>query len=224
MASAVTNTTTTVANNANTTVSDGSNPKSKLGSQDFMKLLLTELKYQDPTAPMDTDKMLSQTSQLSALEAQNATKDAMTAMTTAFQASAGYSMASSIGRLANTGVDTVTMTDGVAPAFDAYIPTNSAQASIIIKDGAGNVIKSNDFKNVSQGVITTTWDGTNAAGVKQPDGEYNVSIAYYDANGAAQTSKISTQPITAIRFTTAGNPELKVGSTYMPASSIKEIF
>jgi flagellar basal-body rod modification protein FlgD len=222
MASAVTNTATTVASNANTTV-DG-NPKSKLGSQDFMKLLLTELKYQDPTAPMDTDKMLSQTSQLSALEAQTATKDAMTAMTAAFQASAGYSMASSIGRLANTGKDTVTLTDGIAASFDAYIPTNSAQASIIIKDGSGNLVKSNDFQNVSQGVITTTWDGTNAAGVKQPDGDYNVSIVYYDTNGAAQTSKISTQPITAIRFTTAGNPELKVGSTYMPASSIKEIF
>ena len=40
----------------------------KLGKDDFMKLLLATLKYQDPTQPMDTGKLLEQTSTMTNME------------------------------------------------------------------------------------------------------------------------------------------------------------
>lgn len=40
----------------------------KLGKDDFMKLLLATLKYQDPTEPMDTAKLLEQTSTMTNME------------------------------------------------------------------------------------------------------------------------------------------------------------
>ena len=51
------------------------NPAGVLGKDDFLKLLLVELQHQDPTEPMDSGKILTQTSQLASLEsAQNTTK------------------------------------------------------------------------------------------------------------------------------------------------------
>ena len=47
------------------------NPKSKLDKDAFMKLFLKELEMQDPTDPMDTDKMLEQTAYLSTMEMNN---------------------------------------------------------------------------------------------------------------------------------------------------------
>ena len=44
------------------------NPNSQLDKDAFMKLFLTELEHQDPTSPMDTDKMLQQTAYLSTME------------------------------------------------------------------------------------------------------------------------------------------------------------
>ncbi|MCI6584706.1 MAG: flagellar hook capping protein [Mobiluncus sp.] len=41
---------------------------SKLGKDDFMKLLLATLKYQDPTQPMDTAQLLEQTSTMTNME------------------------------------------------------------------------------------------------------------------------------------------------------------
>jgi flagellar basal-body rod modification protein FlgD len=43
-------------------------PAQTMDSNVFMSLLVTQLKYQDPSAPMDTNQMMSQSIQLSMME------------------------------------------------------------------------------------------------------------------------------------------------------------
>jgi len=62
------------------------NENGKLDKDAFLKLFLTELQYQDPTEPMDSDKILTQTSQLTQLEAQEELKNAMESITAAMEA------------------------------------------------------------------------------------------------------------------------------------------
>lgn len=49
----------------------------KLDNTAFMKLFLEQLKNQDPTAPMETDKIITQTAQLTQVEMQEQTKQTM---------------------------------------------------------------------------------------------------------------------------------------------------
>lgn len=53
------------------------NDTSKLDNDAFMKLFLEQLKNQDPTAPMETDKIITQTAQLTQVEMQEKTKQTM---------------------------------------------------------------------------------------------------------------------------------------------------
>lgn len=49
----------------------GTNPstaKNELDGESFLKLLVAQLRYQDPTSPMDTTQMMAQTSQLATVE------------------------------------------------------------------------------------------------------------------------------------------------------------
>lgn len=221
MSSAVTNTNTTVTSSSNTTVS---NPGAQLDSQAFMKLLLTELQYQDPTSPMDTDKMLTQTSQLSALEAQNATKTAMQSMTTAFQTSANYSLSSAIGKMADTGLTTLAVSNGTGGTFDVYLPSDTLSSTVSIVDSTGNTTyKTFTYDAKSKGTFQVKWDGSNDAGSKVADGNYYVKVNYTTTDGTNGTTTIGAYPIDSVKIE-SGVPYFKVGSQYVPVASVQEIF
>ena len=59
----------TTRNAQNTPSIPGSGTGSRLGKQDFLKLLLAQLQNQDPLKPMDDTQMIAQMAQFSALEA-----------------------------------------------------------------------------------------------------------------------------------------------------------
>lgn len=220
MSSAVTNTSTNVTSSSNTT---SLNPKGQLQSQDFLKLLLVELQQQDPTSPMDTDKMLTQTSQLSTLEAQNATKSAMEAMTKSFQASAGYAMTSAIGKMATIGDASVNLEKGKNSSFEFYLPEAANGTTVVITDSNGTTVSTMNLGAQPLGVQNVTWDGTNMQGVQQDSGSYNVKVYYYDANGATKQTAPGKLPVESVKFTSSGEPELKVGTKYYTMSAIKEL-
>lgn len=53
---------------ASTLASTSRTGTQELGKDDFLKLLVTSLQYQDPSEPMSTSELMSQTTQLSSME------------------------------------------------------------------------------------------------------------------------------------------------------------
>jgi len=60
--------TDTVAKSGIYTTQPTRTPKQSLDSEAFMQLLVTQLRNQDPSSPMDTNQMISQTTQLAMME------------------------------------------------------------------------------------------------------------------------------------------------------------
>jgi flagellar basal-body rod modification protein FlgD len=197
--------------------------KTVLGKDDFMKLLLVELQHQDPTEPMDSDKILTQTSQLAGLEASENTNNALETLAAALGTSQQFSTVAAIGKTADLGSNAITLDEGSDSTFEVYFPDNIQQGNIQITDVNGNTLKTLDVGTNPKGVYKFTWDGTNTSGSELTSGVYYVSAAYTNPEGKALTTRMGAYPIESVKFDGATS-YVKVGSSYVELSKVKEIY
>lgn len=196
--------------------------KTALGKDDFMKLLLVQLQYQDPTAPMGADKILSQTSELSSLEASNNTKDAIKKLTKSLGSANQFSTIAAIGKTADLGNNSISHDKGSSSTFEVYFPKDVDSGTISITDKSGSEVGTVDVGTQSAGVHQFTWDGKNSSGADNDAGIYHVDASYKDKAGDELKTKLGTYPIEAVRFD-KGDTLVKLGSSYIPLSKVKEV-
>jgi len=199
------------------------NPKGVLGKDDFMKLLLVELQYQDPTEPTDTEKILTQTSQLASLESADNTNEALENLAASLSSSQQFSTISAIGKTADLGSDAIAHDKATESNFEVYFPNAVQQGTVSITDADGNTVKTLDVGTNPAGVYQFTWDGTDNLGNQVESAIYHVNAQYTDENGATQQTRLGAYPIESVRFD-QGKTLVKVGSNYVPLENIKEVY
>ena len=215
---------TTLATSTNLVDSPaGTNPKGVLGKDDFLKLLLVELQYQDPTEPMDSEKILSQTSQLATLEASENTNKSLEALSASLLSSAQFSTVSAIGKIADTGSNGMIYEQGQSPNFEIYFPEAIASGNVEIKDSNGNLVRTIPIAPNEKGVYSFDWNGVTDAGNAADSGVYYVEASYANPNGQTLKTRAGAYPIESVRFED-GQSLLKLGSSYVPFESIVEIY
>ncbi len=211
---------------ANTTTSSTtSSSSSSLNKDDFLSLLLTELQHQDPTDPMDSDKILTQTSQLASLEASENTTTALTELSDKLTASTDMNAVSAIGKMASLGSSAITLSSSNAD-FEVYFPTEITDGTMTIKDTNGNTVKTIDLGDAAagkSGVVAFNWDGIDNDGNQLDDGYYSVTATYTDANGDAKTTQTGVYPVESVRYQD-GSTYVKLGSNYYAISDVVEFY
>ena len=201
----------------------GTNPNGILGKDDFLKLLLVELQYQDPTDPMDSDKILSQTSQLATLESAENTNKSLEALSASLLTSTQFSTVGAIGKIADTGSNGMLFEQGQTPNFEIYFPDAIAAGNVEIKDSNGNVVKTIHIAPNDKGVYSFDWNGVTDAGNGADSGVYYIEASYSNPAGENLKTRAGAYPIESIRFED-GESLLKLGSSYVPFNSIVEIY
>ncbi|MDL2346127.1 flagellar basal body rod modification protein [Campylobacter hyointestinalis] len=205
----------------NNVAGTGTNPNATLDKDAFMKLLLTELQYQDPTEPMDSAKMLEQTSQLATLEMQENTNKVMKQLTKQMQGSLSMTAMSALGKIANlsNAISKDTATSSVD--FKLYFDNSAKFGNVEIYDSTGNVVKTIPFKELNEGINEFTWDGTDNDGLQTLPGEYLIKASYTDTSDQKQESVIGSYPVEAVKFVD-GVAQVKIAGEYVAIDKITE--
>lgn len=220
---AITSTGLNAATNAEYVAKTDTTNKNVLSKDDFLKLFLVELQHQDPTEPMDSEKILTQTSQMSSLESAENTNKALENLTTALGASQQFSTVSAIGKTADLGSNAITLDKGKDSTFEIYFPDSIKNGTVNITDVNGNTLRTLDVGTNPKGVYKFTWDGKNSSQNSVDSGIYYVSASYTNQSGTALTTRMGTYPIESVKFD-SGKTYVKLGSSYVELGKVKEVY
>ncbi|MBC8237468.1 MAG: flagellar hook capping protein [Helicobacteraceae bacterium] len=220
---AITSTGLNAATNLETTTSTAVADKRALGKDDFMTLLLVELQHQDPTEPMDSEKILTQTSQLAGLESAENTKVALEELSAILGSTNQFSTIAAIGKTADLGSDAISLEEGSTSTFEMYFPSDIQQGTISITDLDGVEVATIDVGTNPSGVYQFDWNGLDSSGNTVESGIYRVNASYSDSSGNTLQTRLGAYPIESVRFEN-GSTLVKVGSSYVPLENIVEVY
>lgn len=201
----------------------GTNPGAELDKDAFMKLLLTELKHQDPTSPMDTEKMLTQTSQLATLEMQQNTNKTMTQLVEQLKSSSSMYALGSLGKMATTSSNVTLSDENRDVNFALYFKKPAKSGSVQVLDKNSKVVYEASFKDMHEGIHKFQWDGKTSSGEKIPNGTYTIRANYLGTDNNKYTTNLGTYPVEAVRFTD-GKAQVKLAGEYVGVDKISEFF
>jgi len=200
------------------------NPKSQLDKDAFLKLFIKELEMQDPTDPMDTDKMLEQTSYLTTLEMNNNMQQTLNKLASQLSQTQNLNSINAIGKMADTGERYINVTDeDNSKSFELYFGNDISSGNVIIKDKNENIIRKFPLEAHTKGILNFDWDLKDNNGQRVKSDTYEITAEYTSPDGKSHKTALGAYPIESIKFEN-GKAYAKLGSSYIPFSKIKEIY
>lgn len=140
----------------------------------FLKLLTTQLQYQDPLDPMDTAEFTNQLVQYSSVEQAIQTNTKLDNLLSLNIANLGAQAVSYIGKTAQVLGDVMPLEGGKAKATYTF-NKDVTSATITVKDMNGKVVYTASGETTS-GTHEFTWDGKDSDGNQLEDGAYQIIV------------------------------------------------
>jgi len=206
MVSTVTSTTDTTAAAAAMKKSVG------MDKDDFMKLFVAELQYQDPLEPLDSSAMLDQLSQLSLVEQSYNSNTALNNLLTAQNNSISLTAVSFIGKDVKANGNSASFDGTASTALEFNLPFSASSTQVSIVNGSGQTVRTATLGSCSAGENSFSWDGRDNSGALLPAGAYTFTVTAKAADGSSlAATTYTTGKIDGVNFS-GSTPQLAVGA------------
>ena len=137
----------------------------------FLKLLVTQMKNQDPLNPLDNAEVTTQMAQLSTVSGIDKLNSTLLALSANMTAAQSVSAANMIGHGVLVPGSAVSLVNGQAlGGVDLVKPADNV--TVTIYGPAGNIVRMLQYSAQDAGILPFAWDGKNDAGEMLADGSY----------------------------------------------------
>jgi len=144
------------AASAATTATTTASIKNIIGKDEFLKMLIAQLKHQDPMNPMDGTAFTAQLAQFSSLEQLQNINTQLTSFTKQQQSQGNTQAVNLIGREILAKGDTI-QAEGTPVDLSYQLKGDAATGLVRIYNANGELVDALVFKNQKQGMNTLTW-------------------------------------------------------------------
>jgi flagellar basal-body rod modification protein FlgD len=210
-----------ILNSANSAYSQQQASKtsgSDLTQSDFLRLMATQLRSQDPSQPMDPSSFFNQLTQFSLVSGMQGLQTSFNTLAQTLQSQSNIKPSDLLGHRimfqsssavlgpADAGTGPGTGTGGNTLQGAVAVPANATGVTVQIKDASGNVVKTIDLGAPAAGTTDFTWDGHGNDGASLPPGTYSISA----------TATVGGAPQTCTTYTVANVEGVSLGANGSP--------
>lgn len=194
----------------------------QMGQNDFLKLLVTQLKNQDPLKPMDNTAFVAELAQFSQLDQSTKQVQLLEKSIAQQTDSMQYTLLPMIGRNVQVEGSLIDLNNGPAKLTYA-LEREATTVRVTIQDAQGKAIRILDLGTQSAGKQEVQWDGRNQNGLQMPNGTYQYQVLAKDAKGGAVVAAPSSiLKISGVRMVN-GTPQLAAGDYVIDRKDIVEL-
>ena len=158
-----------------------------LGQDAFLKLMITQLKNQDPFKPLASGEFLSQLAQFSTVAGVKDLQTSFKDMSTALVSNQALQASSLLGRSVLVNRTSGLLNAGGTLSGAVDVPASASSVVVNVTDQNGQVVRQFNLGAQGKGLASYDWDGKLADGSAAAPGIYKVS-AQLMVNGKSQSA------------------------------------
>jgi flagellar basal-body rod modification protein FlgD len=202
----------------------GSKDSAKELNDRFLKLLVAQMKNQDPLNPMDNAQVTSQMAQINTVTGINGLNDTVGKLLAQFGAMEALQASQLTGRsvlvtgnqLAADGLGSP-----VVAGVDLAAPAD--RVSVEILDAGGNVVRTLSLGAADAGISRFTWDGRTDAGAPAPAGRYSFEVKASAAGDAVTGTQLMARTVEAVTRNNGSTQLVLDGGIRVAYGDVKQI-
>ncbi len=154
-----------------------SQPKAKsnsIGQDEFLKLMMTQLKNQDPMKPLESGEFLSQIAQFSTVSGIQDLQASFKTLSSSLYSNQALQASSLVGRTVLVPAASATLAAGGQVSGAVDLTASTSQLVVGVYDGTGQLVRRIPLGPQAAGQVSFNWDGLTDAGTVAAPGAYRV--------------------------------------------------
>jgi flagellar basal-body rod modification protein FlgD len=197
--------------------------RDKLGQEDFLTLMISQFRNQDPFEPMDNGEFLGQLAQFSTVNGISSLNSAFSGLAGSMQDNQALQAAGLVGRSVLAVTDVGSLNDGASLQGGLELESSAGNVQIDITNRSGELVQRLNLGQQPPGMVRFSWDGVDASGKRADSGQYQVSarvIRGTSIESAPTVIEAEIQSVTLGQFgggltlNLAGGQQMPLGQIY----------
>jgi len=185
------------------TQTGGIKKKDQLGQNEFLQLMLAQLKNQDPFKAMDPSQFLGQLAQFGTVTGIQEMQGAFTQLSDAMRSSQVLDGAALVGRDILVPSDTVTLHAEGAVQGSIEVPKGITSLQVNIRDSSGALVRRMALP-ADSGTQSFTWDGLADNGTRAAAGDYSVEAVASAGGQSGSLEMLFSSRVNSVTIDSAG--------------------